>query len=159
MKHEVFFERGHNCIEFKCVCDSPTCVPDEGGSHGLSGMMIRFVVSDEAGAVQFLLGTPFVPSNSIPIMQNTKHSWMPCDLGYHSRVPRYEGQTVSSESCKFLGGDPCYYDGSSLYADDAYMTLANAGESALWEFLEQYYSCTFEDGSYPETGQYPKLTR
>ena len=68
---------------------------------------------------------------------------MPVDLGYHSPKPRYEGQTCVTESCKYLDGKPCYYDGSGLAAEKVYETLLREGSDGVWKKLEEYYARTF----------------
>ena len=158
MKRIVKFEKGYNCIDFECANDSKKCKPGAGGSHGVHGMSIRFLIKGEAGAVQFLLYTGFVPSND-GHKRDKNSGPLPADLGYHSPKPMYEGQSTQTKSCEFLDGKPCYYDGSSLNADEAYKTLINAGEDDLWRFLEEYYLCTFKDGDFPETGTYSKPSR
>lgn len=66
---------------------------------------------------------------------------LPVDLGYHSREPRWEGQTETK--CDVLGGS-CYYDGSGLNAYDAWAVLIKDGHDGLWKFLENYYVETFD---------------
>ena len=98
-------------------------------------------------------------------------SCMPADLGYHSLKPMYKGQEpIGSKSydewgpaelgdkllmvpirketgtftpCPYLDNAPCYYDGSGLNADEPYAVLAEKGEEALWEYLENYYKEKF----------------
>jgi len=166
MKHEVKFIRGHDCILFECIFNSSKCVPKEGGSHGRSGLDIVFLVHGNKGAVQFKLSTGWMPLYSkvsrigVRSLNNELSDLypMPIDLGYHSYEPMYEGHT-SVGKCEILKGKKCYYDGSSLNSHDAYYTLINAGENALWEFLEQFYRNVFEDGEYPDVKGYPKELR
>lgn len=168
MRREVKFERGHNCIDFSCINDQPDCIPGEGGSHGVHGMEIRFLVHGEKGAVQFALSTGWAPYfQQADEIGSRWHSFdnrkvfpaMPTDLGYHSYEPHYEGQEPIASSCPYLGGKPCYYDGSSLNAYDAFYTLVNGGEDALWMFLEAYYGNVFEGKGYPRVVEYEKPRR
>lgn len=58
--------------------------------------------------------------------------------------------------CEWLGGKPCYYDGSGLAAEEYFKTLVAEGSEALWEKLEGYYKETFENGrNIPSTEEYP----
>jgi hypothetical protein len=164
MEHIVRFERGHDCIRFKCINDSPKCIPGKGGSHGVGGMQIRFIVKGDAGAVQFLVSTGWLPravSKKDFLWESDELSSFfpsPVDLGYHSKTPRYEGQS-SMGKCEWCDGLDCYYDGSGLNAINAMYTLVNGGDAALWEFLEQYYHYVFSGGAYPKTIEYIKPLR
>jgi len=96
---------------------------------------------------------------------------MAADLGYHSRVPMYEGQepmgsvdyklsmdeskeglekfqsgrtaTDTFTPCPYLDGAPCYYDGSGLNAERVLQILIEQGGEAVWKYLEDYYHSTF----------------
>lgn len=169
MKREIKFYNGYDCIKFECVNGKDSCHPGSGGSHGVHGLEIGFYVYGDCGVVQFRLSTGWLPQkvekNKIGHLE-FKASFkalsdlfpIPTDLGYHAYKPQYEGQT-SRSTCKFLGGKECYYDGSILNANDAFYTLLNGGEEKLFEFLEQYYLCVFENGEYPQVYEYPKQQR
>ena len=64
---------------------------------------------------------------------------MPADVGYHSPKPIYEGQEIMSDCCECLGGKPCYYGGSGLYAEKIYKVLVEKGSDEVWKKLEEYY--------------------
>ena len=68
----------------------------------------------------------------------------PADLGYHSPVPMYKDQTPTSDSCEYLDGKPCYYDGSGLNAKPVYDILLKEGSEGVWKYLEDYYKRIFE---------------
>ncbi len=161
MEHIVKFEPGYDCIRFACKLGSAACIPGGGGSHGRHGLQIRFVAKGDKGAIQFLLFTGWSPQScdKSSIGSRDVHDWggastMPADLGYHSRTPRYDGQEPIDNACEFCDGQPCYYDGSSLNADNAMYALVNGGDAALWAFLEAYYAATFDGGEYPEPAEY-----
>lgn len=126
-------------------------------SEGYSchGVEVRFIVIGAKGAVQFVLYTNWMPSHMrhqgsrLDRVQRCLAEPMPCDLGYHSPTPMYEDQTAVSETCEYLGGAPCYYDGSSLNAEDPFDVLTDDGEDALWKFLELFYEATFNGANYP----------
>ena len=130
---------------------------------GRHGMELRFVLKGEKGAVQFVLYTGIYTSQDrdayerhggILGIDGRRHGPHPAimahgaDLGYHALEPDYDGQTVR-EDCPYLDGRPCYYDGSTLNAEDPFDIFTDQGEEALWTFLEQYYRFMFEGAPAP----------
>ncbi len=122
--------------------------------YGIQGVTIRFVLSGELGAVQFVLDTnwylPHIQREFIKEAHNKDEFWLeaflcpqPVDVGYHSPVPLYDGQTILSESCPYLDGKPCYYEGSGLQAIKVFDILIKEGNSGVWKYLEKYYINTF----------------
>jgi hypothetical protein len=141
-------------VTFSPACDKRD--PNPSKNYGIHGVDLRFVLKGEKGAVQFVLYTmwqlPHVTkenaSRRYEAVGGDSH-WMerptPADLGYHSLAPHYEGQTVIQESCEFLDGRPCYYDGSSLNAEPVYHRLLAEGDAGVWSALEDYYRRVFEE--------------
>ncbi len=166
MEHIVKLTHGHDCIKFECAFNSKDCFPGSGGSHGRHGLTITFLSKGDDGAVQFVLYTGWSPQYTAPdeIGHRYVASWgngsaMPADLGCHSKKPQYEGQAISGDSCEYCNGEPCYYDGSGLNADDAMYALVNGGGVALWKFLDDYYGCIFQNKDYPVPAEYSKPPR
>lgn len=166
LDHIIRFQVGYDCIKFECRSGSKSCIPNKGGSHGRHGLTIRFLVKAEKGAVQFTLYTDWMPqfSSVSGIGYRDIRNWggghlMPADLGYHSKVPRYDGQSPISHACEFCDGQPCYSDGSGLNASDAMYSLVNGGDAMLWKFLDDYYASVFSDGKYPIPAEYPMPLR
>lgn len=120
---------------FRCELTGPR-------SHGRHGMDMLWLLIGEKGTVQFKLFTGWEPN----WVSHAKCDFgpMPADLGYHSKTPRYEGQSLMDGECPWTGG-PCYYDGSGLCADDAFKVFVSEGEDALWALMEETYQQTFED--------------
>jgi hypothetical protein len=56
------------------------------------------------------------------------------DLGYHSHKPTYPEQ-MSMHKCDWLGGKPCYYDGSGLQSNELFDRVV-ADPTLLWQELE-----------------------
>lgn len=119
-------------------------------NYGINGVDIRFVLSGELGATQFVLCTNWhLPNVQKELIEGaykkgisrmeTLLSPLPADVGYHSPVPQYEGQTIISESCPYLNGKPCYYEGSGLQAKKVFDILIEKGDAGVWEYLEEYY--------------------
>jgi hypothetical protein len=116
-------------------------------NYGVHGAELAFYLKGGHGAIQFVIYTnwmlPYVqaetdarpPSNSHPYLF---HKPIPADIGYHSRVPRYQGQSLMTEHCDVIDG-PCYYDGSSLQAQDVFDIMIEGGTDALWAEMERQY--------------------
>ena len=122
--------------------------PDPKKNHGIHGLEIAFTVKGKEGAVQFLIYTNWMPRSCRKawdeLVEATILLPMAANRGYHSRVPRYEGQQVTSKDCKWTGGK-CYYDGSSLNAEPLLDLLIEEGEEKVWAKLEKYYKKVFKD--------------
>lgn len=129
--------------------------PNPSKDYGIHGVDLRMILKGEKGVVQFVLYTNW----HLPHVQeelyrkavgkdqfylNTIFSPLPADLGYHSLAPTYEGQNVCSESCQYLDGRPCYYDGSGLNAEKIYEVLLKEGSDGVWRELEEFYNDVFE---------------
>lgn len=118
--------------------------PDPSKNYGVHGMEIRFVLKGDAGAVQFVVFTPMhLPHVQEEMWRNNRHrEWNPfepmgADIGYHAREPQYEGQ--ESMTCDLLPEGRCYYDGTSLGADEFMPTFLAGGDKAVWKMLEERY--------------------
>jgi len=117
-------------------------------NYGIHGMQIRFILKGPKGAIQFMIMTDWQLPHVRKEMQ-AKHGHyfsmgpMPADVGYHSYEPRYDGQEPISQTCEILDGKPCYYDGSSLCADELFDIFVTEGEGAMWKYLENVYQETF----------------
>ncbi len=161
MEHIIRFEAGFNCIKFECRYGSESCKPGSGGSHGKHGLQIRFVSKGDAGAIQFVIYTGWIPQFVKPSQTHVRNidDWgshmMPADLGYHSKTAKYNGHKPIDDTCEFCDGLPCYYDGSGLNAYDAMYALVNGGDIALWIFLDAYYESVFNGAAYPQPIEYP----
>ena len=128
---------------------------DPSKNYGIGCATMRFYVIGPDGAIQFVCMTGWYPHI---IKKTTFDDWsdwaelririqphdapLPSDLGYHSPIPRYEGQELMDGNCPILNG-PCYYDGSGLNAMKPFSILVHEGSDRLWEFLEAYYHETF----------------
>lgn len=123
-------------------------------NFGISEMKITFLLIGEKGAVQWMIGTGWYTASAREHLRGfvDRHDKSgaptPWDLGYHSKVPRYEHHTSSHKDCEFTGG-PCYYDGSGLNAELLMERFLEEGEAYLWPALEAYYRCTFEERPWP----------
>jgi len=127
--------------------------PDPSKNYGIHGVDLLFVLEGKNGAVQFKLFTNWQLPHVTEEFLNKSHMWtkdkidlyffpMPADLGYHSKVPHYEGHEKISRECEWTGGD-CYYDGSTLNAEPIYEILLREGSEGIWQELEKYYKDIF----------------
>jgi hypothetical protein len=121
---------------------------DEAKNYGVHGMEIRFVLKGELGAVQFVFYTGIFQKH---VADEHKHAgyqsrWMGADIGYHSPKPMYNGHQSTKNPCGVLGGE-CFYDGSSLSADNFAPTFVERGPDAVWEMLRDEYDARFGEVS------------
>jgi hypothetical protein len=102
---------------------------DPNKDYGIGTIVIRMILIGEKGAVQFVFNTGM-------------RGW---DVGYHAKVPQYDEQT--SMECTYLEQGHCYYDGSSLMADDwmREWLASEEDEEFIWKRLEEYYRDRFVD--------------
>jgi hypothetical protein len=118
-------------------------------NYGIGSCRITFILKGPLGAVQFMVGTNW----HLPRVQREKRDWQHdfntrfdkinpegWDVGYHSPKPMYDDQTPVA-SCDLF--DPCYYDGSSLMADEWVPHFIEGGTDWLWPKLEEQYRETF----------------
>ncbi|MFA5937582.1 MAG: hypothetical protein WC822_06930 [Candidatus Paceibacterota bacterium] len=121
--------------------------PDPSENYGVHGVNMLFILKGKLGAVQFLLYTNWqLPHVRKEFEHRTDHYLcepMPVDIGYHSPNKMWDDQSPISDSCEWLDGKPCYYDGSGLYAEEVYVKMLNGGSDAVWKELESFYVKTF----------------
>jgi len=133
--------------------------PDPSKNYGIHGVELAMILKGDQGAVQFVVYTnwhlPHVKEELDEKLlkgagQGNLNNYLfciihplPADLGYHSPIPTYEGQSIISDSCEYLNGNPCYYDGSGLEAERIYEILLNEGSDGVWRELEDYYKTIF----------------
>lgn len=130
--------------------------------YGIHGVELRMVLKGAEGAVQFALSTGWYLPETVGSEAGDwdihhrydeclhrhglgSHHPMPTDLGYHSRVPRYDDQSAITQECIYLDGEPCYYDGSTLNAWHPFEALLRGGHEGVWTYLENYYAEIFEE--------------
>lgn len=122
--------------------------PDPKKNYGIHSMELHFILKGPKGAVQFLVYTGMHLPHVEAELWGKRGEWNPfhpmgADIGYHSPHPVYEGQTAVHSDCQYTGGE-CYYDGTSLGADEFMPEFLAGGDSAVWAMLERRYHETFE---------------
>ncbi len=108
--------------------------------YGAHGLEMRFLLRGPKATVQFVVMTGWLPTWQ-HFGGPPSHEVLPADVGYHADAPQYEGQT--SMECKERSQGHCYYDGSSLAADDVFQLLVTKGDEAVWEELQRRYDHWF----------------
>lgn len=123
-------------------------------NYGIGAMKIRFVLKGTKGATQFVMSTgwylPHVsrePGNRIREYDLDKPEGY--DIGYHSPKSIYGDESPLTEDCEVIGGQ-CFYDGSTLAAQDFLPQFIAEGEAAVWARLEQEYTSRFGEPSNAE---------
>ncbi len=141
-RKKLFFER---IVEITPAWGSKD--PTELERFGIHGCNLIMVLKGNKGAVHFVLYTQFhfkhIEDSLLKRGDPQSFLPQPLDLGYHSKKPLYKGQTIMNDSCEYLNGKPCYYDGSGLNAKRIYDVLLEKGSEGVWEELEKYYYETF----------------
>lgn len=145
----IDFEPGHDCMQHHGDAAGRRC-------HGRHGMNLRFLLINEAGAVQFLMYASDWLPGSIEHGSTRKDlplcGVMAADLGYHWTHPTYDEQDGGG-TCDYLEGAPCWYDGSGLNADPVLAHFLNDGLDAVWADLEEFHRELSESASPGEGGR------
>ena len=115
-------------------------------NYGIGSCVIYFVLKGTLGAVQFAIGTDwFVPSARKhlkgKVAYTEEHKPIGWDVGYHSPIPTYKDEEPMD--CDYIEGGKCYYDGSSLRAEDWVEDFIAGGTGRLWPRLMQEYERCF----------------
>lgn len=115
-------------------------------NYGIGGVTCTMFLIGEKGVVQFKFSTGFyLPHVKEEFRYNDKINFiypMGTDIGYHSPVPIYDGQS-KMDTCNFYDSG-CYYDGSATYAEEFLKLLISEGSTAMWKKMKEYYKETFE---------------
>lgn len=122
--------------------------------YGIHGMDLKFLLHGPKATMQFLVYTGL----HLPHIHEELHrkrgpgdAWLSApqgaDIGYHADVPQYEGQT--GMECEYRPGKRCYYDGTSLGADEFMPEFLAGGSEAVWTMLEHRYHSRFGEEPSP----------
>lgn len=132
--------------------------PDPKKNYGIHGMHCFMVLKGDKGATHFIWNTGILLDRTmVEYIKEGRAKYemsgfgdhyhylnqpMAYDVGYHSLVPQYEGQT-SRENCEWLDGRPCYGDGSALRAEEWFKIFVEKGSEEIWKMLEDEYNEMF----------------
>jgi len=123
--------------------------PDPKKNYGIHGCELCFFLIKDNRAIQFIIYTDFHLSHVREEMREKPH-WgsMGADVGYHSPEPMYDGQNAMGKDCHLIEG-PCYYDGSSLQAEDMFNLLCEKGSDEVWKEMEKNWNDFFHPKEAP----------
>lgn len=137
-------------IEFRAAFNRRD--PDPKKDFGIHGAEAFFCLRGPAGAVTFTLYTGWHLPEVVgaedasyrygKTLAEQGHYPMPATISYHSPVRREDYET-GQESCDWIGGVPCFGDGTFI-ADPAFEALIRGGTDGLWEYLEGWYRSRLE---------------
>lgn len=123
--------------------------PDPAKNCGIHGAELFMAVKGKHGAVQFIvhlnwhLPSVQVGKKSFRYESRIKDSVLPADVGFHSKIPMYEGQEPTYGVCPFTDGEPCYYEGSGLHASKVFDMLVAKGSDEVFKYLGSLYKQQF----------------
>jgi hypothetical protein len=120
-------------------------------NYGIHGVNMKWLLTGPKGVIQFMVYTNWhLPHVRREREERVSDHYLcqpiPADVGYHSPTPMHEGEKPCTESCPYLGGKPCYYDGSGMAAVELFDVLVTKGGEAVWEEMEDTYRSCFEEG-------------
>ncbi len=112
-------------------------------NYGIHGAELVMWVEGENGAVSFVLFTNW----NLPSVQKETNirkypfeycmTPTPADLGFHHKKP---GEYLyKNDTCEFVSGHSCYYEGSGLQAEGIYKILLEKGSEGVYKKLESLY--------------------
>lgn len=107
-------------------------------SHGKHGMELVMALCGDVWAVTFVSFLGLMPDGSLV------GEPMGADVSVHALGPLYEGQEITNPSCEWLGGRPCYTDGSALLADQYLAVFLREGPRGVWPMLESQAAKSME---------------
>lgn len=120
-------------------------------NYGCAGLIIRFILSDDDGAIVFDFYTQAFLPEVLSNMIQTSNPFLghPRYTGWVSAHKRYafEGcnNGISEDNCIYLPSNtPCYLTNfSQSLADEIAETLARSGDDSVWYRLKDVYErCT-----------------
>lgn len=127
-------------------------------NYGVSSALILFILKGRMGAIQFVISTNwFVPTAREQLRQfehtlenNSKMRPEAWDVGYHSPKPMYEGHTPMDQECDLVEDGKCYYEGTTLYAEEWIEDFVAGGTEWLWPRMEEEYHARFSVTKTPQ---------
>ena len=128
-------------------CRNVPCKHERKGDHGIAGDEWTYVVTDGQTAINLSVLTSRYPDTVPPVAREVAreainrdgYGNLPSDLGRHftKRVSEWE---CPLESCLWLDGQPCFYDGSGLQALEFWLAHGDGSKpeqgEAFWVALE-----------------------
>ena len=112
-------------------------------NYGIGGISLRFYYREiiTGRTIQFYMHDSwsyFAKSRVRPFEQ-----YSGADVGYHDTGPHY--QNHEPMECDIVKGGECYYDGSSVQAEEWLDHFSETNFTDLWQRLRQRWFDTFEE--------------
>ena len=98
-----------------------------------------WLLTGAEGVVQFRFGLSLSGSEHVDADGNC---WIAWDLGYHSPTQRFDGQQPIAQECADVPWEgPCYYDGTSLGANEVLAEWLASGcdDAVIRAHMERRY--------------------
>ena len=100
--------------------------------------IVAWVAGDERGCIAFQAAP--MPMRLYSTVDINGVPWMGHDVGRHTPRRVASWDPAPNESCVYLDGMPCFYDGSTLQAMDMLRRVVAIGsEDAIWDELADYF--------------------
>lgn len=109
-------------------------------------MRVRFLLSGPLGTVQFLYET----HNALELRSSQGRPWNlvrepeGIDLGFHAASPREWQREEDRFDCDVLEQGFCWFDGSTLQAEQLAARFHERGDAVVWETLQDRYEIWLE---------------
>jgi len=131
--------------------------PDPTKNFGIGSVLCSMILSGNEGAVVFNFSTGMLlPSTIKEYIETGKACYkinsdgmvyflnIPCalDIACHSKKPLDDDHSILNKTCDYIG-QPCYYESSSIEADEYLQILIEKGSEPIWDLLTSYYNETF----------------
>ena len=105
-------------------------------NYGVGAMFFQMVYLKENNATQFTFSVPFyLPHVARNLPHNSLCEGTGFDVGYHANKPQWENQNPM-DNCDLLIEGKCYYDGSSLQADERYKKFIQQKDAFDWAWKQ-----------------------
>jgi hypothetical protein len=100
--------------------------------------IVAWVAGDARGCIAFQAAP--MPMRLHSTVEISGVQWMGHDVGRHTPRPVASWDAAPQDSCLYLDGMPCYYDGSTLQAMELLQRVVAIGsEDAIWDELADYF--------------------
>lgn len=148
-------EKFEKIVNFRPAYDKRNT--DSSKNYGVHCVDMFMILKGTKGAIVFTVFTGWYLPNTIDWWKSRNLATLEsvkgwgADIGYHSKKPLSEYQhenAPSTEHCEYCDGQPCWYDGSGLAAQELFQKFVAQGEEVVWRTLEDWYYSEF--GGRPE---------
>ena len=127
---QKFDDGSEKILRIRMPFDKRHSCPEK--NYGIGSMFFAMIYLKNNNAMQFTFSVPFyLPHVARGLPQDSLCEGLGYDVGYHADKPQYEGQSPM-DKCNLLTEGKCYYDGSSLAADERYKQFLLQEDAFDW---------------------------